>query len=318
LGPTALVKAVSDALAIRPAHFPDRIRFHAPGLKRYRTSEYRQQDSAAFVAVSVTGTSCALACEHCKTGVLRGMAELPRSDRSLFELCADLAAKGARGVLVSGGSDRNGRVPLAPHLADLVRIRRELGLRIRVHPGLPDEATCRGLGEADIDGAMIDVIGHPDTIRDVYHLDQAPEDYEDVLESLERYGVPAIPHIIIGLHFGRMLGEWRALEMIARHPPKVLVLVVLMPLTGTPMAEVEPPSDEAIGRFFETARDTLPETPIMLGCARPLGARKAAIDRLAVDSGLNGIAYPAEGVVEYARQRELTPEFVDACCGVEW
>jgi uncharacterized radical SAM superfamily protein len=246
------------------------------------------------------------------------MAELPRFHGSLFDLCAALASKGARGVLVSGGSDRKGRVPLAPHLSDLVRIRRELDLRIRVHPGLPDEPTCQGLAAADIDGAMIDVIGHRDTIRDVYHLDRTPSDYEDVLATLERCGVPTIPHIIIGLHFGRMLGEWRALEMIARHPPKVLVLVVLMPLTGTPMAGVEPPSDEAIGRFFETARKALPETPIMLGCARPLGERKAAIDRMAVDSGLNGIAYPAEGIVEYARERKLTPEFVDACCGVEW
>jgi uncharacterized radical SAM superfamily protein len=307
-----------DGLAIRRAHFPNRIRFHAPGLKRYRTSEYREQDPTAFVAVSVTGTSCALACEHCKTGVLRGMTELPRAEGSLFDLCARLAARGARGVLVSGGSDRKGRVPLAPHLDDLARIRRELGLRIRVHPGLPDEPTCRGLARADIDGAMIDVIGHRDSIRDVYHLDQAPEDYEEALSHLERYGVPAVPHIIIGLHFGRMLGEWRALEMVARHPPKLLVLVVLMPLSGTPMAGIDPPSDEAIGRFFETCREALPETPIMLGCARPLGERKARIDRMAVDSGLNGIAYPAEGIVEYARERKLTPEFVDACCGVEW
>jgi uncharacterized radical SAM superfamily protein len=42
------------------------------------------------------------------------------------------------------------------------------------------------------------------------------------------------------------------------------------------------------------------------------------IDRAAVDAGLNGIAYPAEGVVDYARKKGLTPEFVNACCGVNW
>ena len=66
------------------------------------------------------------------------------------------------------------------------------------------------------------------------------------------------------------------------------------------------------------ARDAVTTRPIMLGCARPLGEMKVQIDRLAVDTGLNGIAYPAEGIVGYARDRGLEPEFVNACCGVSW
>jgi uncharacterized radical SAM superfamily protein len=46
---------------------------------------------------------------------------------------------------------------------------------------LPDEETCAALGEVDVDGAMIDIIGHRDTIHEVYHLDADPEDYEDAL-----------------------------------------------------------------------------------------------------------------------------------------
>ena len=98
----------------------------------------------------------------------------------------------------------------------------------------------------------------------------------------------------------------------------ILVLVVLMPLGGTPMAGVAPPPLEEVGAFFELARAALPDTPVMLGCARPLGEQKLAIDRLAVDAGLNGIAYPAEGVVAYAEGKGLEPTFVDACCGVSW
>jgi uncharacterized radical SAM superfamily protein len=45
---------------------------------------------------------------------------------------------------------------------------------------------------------------------------------------------------------------------------------------------------------------------------------KRDIDRLAIDAGLNGIAFPAEGIVEYARQRDLEPNFINACCGVVW
>jgi len=308
----------SECLAIRRQHFTDEITFHTPGLRRYKTDEYAGQSVTEFVSISVTGTACTLSCEHCKTNVLHGMSDLRRYDGSLFELCASLAKRGARGVLISGGSDKQGHVPLRSHIPDLIRVRKELGLAIRVHPGLPDEEACAALGEVDIDGAMVDIIGHRDTIRDVYHLDSDPEDYENALAWLEQYKVPTVPHIILGLHFGKMLGEERGLEMIARHPPKAMVMVVLMPLTGTPMFGVKPPSLEEIGLFFERARKVLPSTPVMLGCARPMGDLKVEIDRLAVNTGLNGLAYPANGIVEYARQAGLRPRFVNACCGVSW
>jgi len=294
------------------------ITFHAPGLKRFKTTEYAGQEATRFVSISVTGTECALACEHCKTHVLEGMTALPHFDGTLFDLCCELAERGARGVLVSGGCDRRGRVPLLRHLPDLIRARRELGFTIRVHPGLPDEETAAGLAEVGIDGAMVDIIGDDATIREVYHLDATTAEYEAVLERLERYQVPAVPHIILGLHFGQMRGEWAALDMITRHARKFLVLVILMPLTGTPMVGVTPPPVAEIADFFALARQRLPETPVMLGCARPLGKIKIEIDRAAVDAGLNGIAYPAEGVITYARERGFAPKFVDACCGVHW
>jgi uncharacterized radical SAM superfamily protein len=305
-------------MGIRRANFPDRIRFHAPGLRRYETSEYTGQDAAEFVSISVTGAACALKCEHCAMKVLHGMEDLSRHGGSLFDLCASLAERGARGVLISGGSDGQGRVPLLGHVPDLIRVRRELGMVIRVHPGLPDEATCAGLAEVGIDGAMVDIIGHRDTIREVYHLDATTQDYDALLERLVRHEVPTVPHIILGLHFGRMLGEEAALEMVVRHRPRLLVLVVLMPLSGTPMAAVTPPPVAEIGAFFQMARTALPTTPVMLGCARPLGRVKQEIDRLAVDAGLNGIAYPADGIVGYARDRGLEPDFINACCGVSW
>jgi len=292
------------------------IRFYAPGLKRYRTSEYGGQDPGRFVSVSVTGTACALQCDHCQSKVLEGM--LPTNGKGLFELAGELAARGTRGILVSGGCDRRGRVPLLQHVPDLKRIRSELGMTIRVHPGLPDEETAAALGEVDLDGAMLDVIGAEETIREVYHLEAGIGEYEAVLARLERHGVPLIPHIILGLHYGRLLGEWRALEMVARRSPKLLVLVILMPLYGTPMAGAAPPPADEIGAFFDQARAALPHTPIMLGCARPIGPLKAEIDRRAVDAGLDGIAYPAEGIVAYAESRGLRPQFHDACCGVNF
>ena len=45
---------------------------------------------------------------------------------------------------------------------------------------------------------------------------------------------------------------------------------------------------------------------------------KTALDQAAVDYGLNGIAYPAEGIVEYARQSDLEPAFYEYCCSMTW
>lgn len=221
-------------------------------------------------------------------------------------------------MLISGGSDRAGRVPLLRYISDLARIRRDLGLAVRVHTGLPDEETCAALGEIDLDGAMIDIIGHRDTVSEVYHLDADPEDYEEALAWLEKYHVPAVPHIVLGLHFGKMLGEERALEMIRRHALKLLVLVILVPMSRTSMAGVAPPSPVDVRSFLEKARVTFPDRPVMLGCERPLGAYKREVDRYAVDIGLDGIAFPADEIVDYARQAGLQPRFVNACCGVTW
>ena len=307
-----------ECMEIRQANFENKIVFHTPGFRVYQTSDHDNLKESEFVSVSLTGTSCALKCEHCNTRELRGMLDLSRHNGSLYDLCGALVENGAKGVLVSGGSDRNGKVPILQHVPDLIRIHRELGLAVRVHLGLPDEETCAALGEVEIDGAMIDIIGHRDTIRGVYHLDKDPEDYEEALVWLEKYHVPTVPHIVMGLHFGSMFGEKNALDMISRHPPKLLVLVVLVPISKTAMAKVSPPPIQEVGAFFEKARKTFPSTPVMLGCARPLGNYKSQIDHLAVDAGFNGIAYPARNVIEYVRLKGLRPEFINACCGINW
>lgn len=307
-----------SCLDIRREHFGDTVRFHAPGFRRFKTSEYPSQKAEKFVTISVTGNACALACDHCAMVKLKGMWDLRKVDLDLFGMCVRAQERGAQGVLISGGCDKHGKVPLLRHIPDLIRVREELGLLIRVHPGVVDEATAEGLAQVGIDGAMMDIIGHADTIRDVYHLQSTPEDYERSLGMLADNGVPLVPHIVVGLHYGKLLGEWNALEIISRHPAKLVVLVVLTPLVGTPMAEVPLPDIDELGSFFRHARRRLPDTPLMLGCARPLGPVKHDIDRHALEAGFNGIAYPADGSIALAESLALKPHFIDACCGVSW
>ncbi|MDQ7053247.1 MAG: hypothetical protein Q9P14_10265 [candidate division KSB1 bacterium] len=102
------VKVDPECLEIRRRHFDDEIVFHAPGLKKYSTSEYTCQRPEEFVSISLTGTACALNCEHCQMQVLKGMLDLTGHRGGLFDLCRQLKQRGARGVLISGGSDRQG------------------------------------------------------------------------------------------------------------------------------------------------------------------------------------------------------------------
>ncbi len=310
---TAVDSRRAEAFAVRQEHFCDTISFFAPGLKRFATEEFQQKTPNAFRPISLTGSACALQCDHCQSKILEPMIPLnPRE--GLFALAKRLHENGTTGILISGGSNKAGAVPLEKYFPDISRIKQELGMRVMVHTGLVDRETAQRLKEAGVDGVMIDIIGANETIREVYHLNTTTEAYEASLAYFSEFGLSIRPHIILGLHFGQFLGEYYALEMIQRYPVHSLILVILTPLVGTHMQNVSPPSLKDIEEFFYQARIQMPKTPIMIGCARPLGDHKVAVDHMAVDYGLNGIAYPAAGVVAYARQKGLKPKFFEDSC----
>src|SRR5207248_6080876 len=128
------------------------------------------------------------------------------------------------------------------------------------------------LAKSGVDGVMLDIIGADETISEVYHLDLTVADFDRSLALLSERGMRIIPHIVCGLHYGRFLGEHRALDMIAGYPVSTLIVVVLVPLVGTPMAHLPPPPLEDVVDFFAEARAAMPTTKVNLGCARPLGA----------------------------------------------
>ena len=218
-------------------------------------------------------------------------------------------------MLISGGSLADGTVPLGGFLEAIAELRQE-GLSIAVHTGLVDRELAEGLAAAGVDIAMIDMIGDDRTIRDVYHLDASVSDFEQSLKWLCESGVPTAPHVVIGLHFGEIRGERAALEAISRHEISSLVLVALTSQHGTPMQDINPPAPEAIASIFLEARLAFPETPVLLGCARPHGGHKLRTDELALRAGLNGIAYPAEGIVGLAGELGLEPVFSEQCCAL--
>jgi hypothetical protein len=112
--------------------------------------------------------------------------------------------------------------------------RRSAATRIAAHTGLVDRSRAGRLAGAGVEVAMLDIIGAEATIREVYHLDRPVADFEAALAALAESSLKVVPHVVIGLHYGRVLGEFRALEIIARHRIDACILVVVMPPSRGP------------------------------------------------------------------------------------
>lgn len=302
---------------IRSQNFDNTFEFYAPGLKSWQTSEWQPTNPKRFLPISVTGSSCALSCDHCQTKVLQGMISVKMGE-NLFDVASKLKAGGSQGLLISGGSTKTGGVPLERHLRHVRRIKEELGMTVIAHSGVVSPRLADALATSGVDGVMLDIIGADETIRDVYHLDLTVADFDRSLELLSSASLRIMPHIILGLHYGKFLGEYNALEMIAKYPVSTLIIVILTPLVSTPMESVIPPSVEDVSQFFADARIAMPQTRINLGCARPMGSIKSELDQAAIDLGLNGMAYPADGSIAYAASKGLDPKLFEWCCSMSW
>lgn len=292
------------------------INFYTPTFKAYATSELAGCGKNAWPAVSITGGDCQLACDHCKAKILEPMIPA-RTPEALWRVVNEQIALGAQGMLLSGGSNHRNEVEYDAFYPVIRRAKDAFpAFKIALHTALVDRDIARRMEDCGIDAAMMDVIGAQDTIAQVYHLKRSVDDFERSLEALVATSMKVVPHIVLGLHYGRLLGEWNALEIVARHRPAALVLVVVMPFYAPQARPFVTPDPRAVGRFFVDARERLPDIPLLLGCARPAGTVKSQIDAYAVMAGLNGIAHPADGMVELAVRMGRDVRVTPACCSI--
>lgn len=232
----------------------------------------------------------------------------------LVAVCRSLKERGGVGCLISGGSSLDGSVPLEGYIDAISKVKRELGLTIVVHTGLVKGHTARRLKEAGVDAALIDIVGSDETIREVYHLNASAEDYTDAMTALERAGIPFVPHVLVGIHGGKLKGEFQALEMISEHHPAGIIVIALIPVRGTPMEGVKPPAPVDVAKVLVGARLMLPSMPVVLGCARPTHRHRILTDILAIKAGVSGIAFPSRQAVELAESMGLETSFSPMCC----
>lgn len=282
--------------------------FYLPGMIRYG------RDRGRYPAVSITGSRCDLLCEHCKGRLLEPMIQV-HDPGDLCRVTAVLKSKGALGMLLSGGSDISGKLPWDRFYGSIARTYEATGLFMSAHVGFPDLETCRHLKQAGVKQALMDVIGDRETATRVYHL-KSENVVLEALESITKSGLAPAPHVVAGLLYGRLGGEKKALEIISRHKPDVVVIVVLSPLKGTPMAAAIPPSPLEVARLIAEARLLMPEVPIALGCERPRNRQGWILESLALRAGITRMAVWSEVAVQEAIRLGLEPRFQPTCCSV--
>ncbi len=299
-------EAWKTARAIHGADFT----FYLPGMIRYGRERGR------YPAISITGGSCQLLCEHCKGRLLEPMIQVTEPD-ALIEKAKRLEKAGAFGLLLSGGSDLKGRLPWPKYYEAIETLSRETPLYLSAHTGFPDIKTCIEMKKAGIEQALIDVMGDEETARGIYHLDGLETVYE-AMDTISKSGLQFVPHIVAGLMYGKIGAEYKALEMISRYHPSALVIVVLTPLKDTPMAHVSPPTPLEVARLIAKARLMMPDVSISLGCERPRNRDGLKMEELALLAGANRMAVWSEEAVELAETLRLKPRFQLTCCSLDF
>lgn len=284
------------------------VKFFLPGMFNF------YGDTGKYGAISLTETSCSLQCEHCKGNILKTMPATPEP-QDLISLAQKLWDQGEIGILLSGGCDPEGRLPWEKFTSTIKEIKNTTGLLVSVHSGFATEKQAKLLKEADVDQALIDVIGDKTTLHKVYHLHGGLDFMKRALANLKNADLEIIPHIVCGIDYGQIKGELAALALTEAIDPALLVIVSLMKFKGGPMADVSLPEAEDVLEIILAARDLMPEVETSLGCARPKGSQK--LEALALRAGINRIAIPSLKTIELAKELGLDVSFHKTCCSVD-
>ena len=246
------------------------------------------------LAVSVTGAECALHCNHCDGHYLQHMVPVGAA-RPVLE------SGEYTSILLSGGADRDGRLPLIEQLPFIEWVRGR-GIRINAHVGLQPREDMRVLAPL-FDQVSLDYVWDDDTIHEVYHLDRTGADYLDAArgwveafagdssaETQARAHRRVNLHLTVGLKGGVLAGENAAIDSLVAFRPASLVFLVLIPTEGTAYGSVPVVPVEAVESVFSHARTALPSTDLILGCMHPRAEQYGdQLVRLARQYGFRGI-----------------------------
>ncbi|KYC44634.1 MAG: Radical SAM superfamily protein [Candidatus Methanofastidiosum methylothiophilum] len=259
----------------------------------------------SFPSISITGEDCNFSCIHCNRKYLKFMMHVPQEN--LYEKAIELENRGTKGILVSGGLDKSGRVPIDYSILRKIKI--DTKLMINLHSGLLRREDAKEIKNSKIDVVSVDFVGSNDTIKNILKVPFKVSDYEDTVRFLIEEEVNVVPHICVGLDKGKVIGEYNAVEILKRYPIKSLTLLVLikneLEKTGSIIYDIQ-----SIKDFFTYTRNSFPGAKISLGCMRP---RIKELDEIALI--FDNIVNPTKNMIKLIRN-EGNVTVKEICCSL--
>jgi uncharacterized radical SAM superfamily protein len=253
-------------------------------------------------AVSITGSSCSLSCAHCKGHYLKHMEDqwgpYGKGNGKITS------------YLISGGCDSEGAVPLVDNFEYIKKLSADY--KVIAHTGLIKKKDIE-LVSPYLDAASFNMMGNDETISEIYNLDKSVSDFITCYDNLKKK-VKTFPHITMGLHNGKILGEYDAVDLLAKHGASTLVFNVIIPTKGTEFHEVEPPGIKNIIDVISYAKQRLKDAKIYLGCMRPGGLYREKLDERVVNIGIDRIVMPAKSARQKAQADGVKIQHKSECC----
>jgi len=294
-----------NAWKITRSVFPPELHVFHPGMFRINGK------FGKYPAISITGQNCNLLCHHCNGRLLRGMADGSTTEKFLRK-CFLWNDQNLPGILISGGSDLDGRLPWHKYIPLIKKIKCETNLHISIHIGLADPDIVKKLSDSGVDTIMFDLVPSQNIYTKVFKIKNGYSRMYKMLTALE--SIQVAPHIILGLDSGKVVNEYSALDLIENLNISTLVIIQFTPLYGTKMYKEPTASNKDIVNFIATCRLRFNTTEISLGCARKRPDSHLEIQ--SIQAGINRIALPEQETINYAEQMGLNIVQHPVCCSV--
>lgn len=261
-----------------------------------------------FPAISITGKHCALNCRYCKGDFLENMYSAT-SPHQLYSIARNLYTKGARGLLVSGGYDTEGRLPVRPFLSTIRDIKRDFGLVISLHSGLVDKELASDLRSSGVDIVDFQLVIDPVIIKDIQGLNKKPEDYVRSLRLLAEHGPTYVaPHLPLGFRYGKIVMEKDAIDVLRDFDPYIVVFLILISKNLSAADWSSPKEMEILNLLKYTGN---------LGCEKAIGCMRPTDVKSDLDEVMIGNKFVDRIAVPHMRLiRKWNLELVESCCSV--
>ena len=220
-----------------------------------------------------------------------------------------------KSLLISGGLKKNGKSFILDKKKELLDLKKKGKYTFNSHVGFVDPEELDDMAKI-IDHVSFDFVSDPDVIKRVYKLDRTVEEYIDLYKLLTTK-MKTYPHITIGLDAGRIHWEYEAIDILNDLGADRLVLNVLIPTRGTEFENVPNPDLDEVRKVFQHAREVFKDKLLIVGCMRPTGAYRMAMDVMAVEEGVDRIVKPTPKARKLVQDLGYEVSYLQECCALD-